>query len=507
MIPAMEALPHSQLDEFDQLLVRNTHPHEWKNPQPGGRYNLVVIGAGTAGLVATAGAAILGARVALVERSLMGGDCLNYGCVPSKTLIAASRVAQTVHEAAEFGLHLPAPPALRFDETMRRVRQVRANISEHDSAKRFAGLGADIFFGQARFLSRTSLEVAGTRLDFSKAIIATGARAAGLPVSGLKETGYLTNETIFSLTERPRRLVVIGAGPIGCELAQAFRRLGSEVAIICASPGLLPRDDPDAAQVLQKQFEREGIQMNFDARLQRVYQAGAEKTVVFDRGHGDELATADEILLAVGRAPNIEGLDLESAGVKYDGNGVIVDDRLMTSNPRIFAAGDIASRYQFTHAAEALARIALQNALFFGRKKASRLLVPWTTFTDPEVAHVGLDEQQARKEGIQAITITLPFSGNDRSATEGETAGFARVHTAGNGRLLGATIVGPHAGEIIGELTLAIQKRMRIAELGAIIHPYPTRAEIIKRLGDESMRARLRPWMKRLLKNFFAWSR
>jgi len=323
----------------------------------------------------------------------------------------------------------------------------------------------------------------------------------------LKEAGYLTNETVFSLAERPRRLLVMGAGPIGCELAQAFRRLGSEVAIVSMSPGLLPRDDPDAARVVEEQFAREGIAMHFNATIERVYQAGMEKIVVFHRGGGQELAATDEILLAVGRAPNLEGLELEAAGVKYDKNGVIVDERLRTSNLRIFAAGDVASRYQFTHAAEALARIALQNALFFGRKKAGSLLIPWTTFTDPEVAHVGLDHQQAAQKSLEVQTITLPFSRNDRAVTEGDASGFARVHAARDGRLLGATIVGPHAGEMIGELTLAIQKKMKIAELGAVVHPYPTRAEIIKRLGDESMRARLKPWMKNLLVKTFAWRR
>jgi pyruvate/2-oxoglutarate dehydrogenase complex dihydrolipoamide dehydrogenase (E3) component len=508
MTQVAEPLPHERIDQYDLTLRENTHPPDWQNPRPAGRYNLVVIGAGTAGLVSAAGAAMLGARVALIEKNLMGGDCLNFGCVPSKSLIAAARAAHAVRRAANFGIELAEPPEMRFHHVMERVRRIRSNISEHDSAKRFAALGVDVYFGQAQFVSPRAVEVAGTRLDFSKAIIATGARAAALPVPGLEKIGYLTNETVFSIREVPRRLIVVGSGPIGCELGQAFRQLGSYVTMLSASARLLPKDDPDAAMILQKRFEQEGIQMRFNARILRGECSASGKVLVFDRGHGEETAIADEILVAVGRAPNVEGLNLEAAGVKCNHLGVLVDERLRTSNSRIFAAGDIASRYQFTHAAEALARIALQNAIFFGRKKASALVVPWATFTDPEVAHVGLDEKQARDLGLQVKAITLPFADNDRAATDSDTSGFARVLVnVRNGRLLGATLVGSHAGEMIGELVLAIQKKMKISELSAVIHPYPTRAEIIKRLGDESMRSRLKPWIKRLLSRFFAWSR
>ncbi len=508
-VPPQTPLAHYDLDDqYDQILVQNTHPPDWKNPQPQGRYNLVVIGAGTAGLVSAAGAAMLGGRVALIERSLMGGDCLNYGCVPSKALIAAARAAHAVREATGFGIRSSHAVDVKLKDVMQRVRQIRASISEHDSAKRFAKLGADIFFGQAKFLTPSSLEVAGTRLEFSKAIIASGARAAELDVPGLKDAGYLTNETVFSITELPARLIVIGAGPIGCELGQAFRRLGSEVTMLTTGEGVLPKDDPRAAQVVQTQFEREGIRMIFGAKILRTEKTPLGKVVAFDRGHGEESVAADEILVAVGRAPNIEGLDLEAAGVQHDKTGVVVNDRLRTSNPRIFAAGDVASRYQFTHAAEALARIALQNALFLGRRKASSLLIPWATFTDPEVAHVGLEHREAIRAGLQVKTITLSFADNDRAATDSDSAGFARVYVnAGDGRLLGATIVGSHAGDMIGELVLAIQKRMKVTELSGVIHPYPTKAEIIKRLGDESMRSRLKPWIKRVLASFLAWTR
>lgn len=495
-------------DEHNQTLVNNTHPPAWKNPQPSGRYNLVVLGAGTAGLVSTAGAATLGARVALIERHLMGGDCLNYGCVPSKALIRAARAAHAVREAETFGVAAKAASAVDFAEVMRRLRRVRADISAHDSVQRFTGLGADVYLGNARFTSPNSIEVEGQRLEFSKAIIATGARAAKLPVPGLEEVGYLTNESVFSLTELPRRLVVVGAGPIGCELGQAFRRLGSQVAMLTDGAKLMPREDPETAAIVTEQFQREGIALCLGARILRAERSPEGKTIVFDRGRGEEKILCDEILVAVGRTPNVEGLNLEAAGVRYDRKGVWVDDHLRTSNPRIYAAGDISSRYQFTHAAEALARIALQNALFFGRKRASDLVIPWATYTDPEVAHVGLTAKEAGERAADVESFTLRLDDNDRAVVDGDAAGFARAHVSKkDGRILGATLVSRHAGESIGEFVLAIQKRMKLRELGAVIHPYPTQAEIIKRLGDSSMKSRLKPWMKKLLVRFFGWRR
>lgn len=494
-------------DEFNRQLIENAHPPGWVNPKPSEPYNLVVIGAGTAGLVSAAGAAILGARVALIERHLMGGDCLNYGCVPSKALISAARAAYAVEEAKEFGVHAEIRE-IRFAETMRRLRRVRAEIAPHDSAERFRGLGADIYLGEARFISRSSLEAAGERLEFRKTIIAAGARAAIPAIAGLEEAGFLTNETVFSLTELPRRLIVIGGGPIGCELAQSFVRLGSQVSIIQKSVRLLPRDDVDASAILKAQFEHEGIALFLGAEIRCVKRSGSGKTIVFDRGKGQEQIEGDEILIATGRAPNIENLNLESAGVESGKRGIVVDERLRTSNPNIYAAGDISSRFQFTHASEALGRIALQNALFFGRKQASDLIIPWCTYTDPEVAHVGLTAEEAQSRELSVETFNLPFAENDRAVVDGVTEGFVRVHASKkDGRILGATIVSSHAGESIGELVLAIQRKLRLRDLAGVIHPYPTQAEIIKRLGDFSMRSRFKPWMKNLLVKFFAWRR
>lgn len=501
---AVEVAP---ADEFNRKLVENAHPQDWRNPKPEGRYNLVVVGAGTAGLVAAAGAAILGARVALIERHLMGGDCLNYGCVPSKALIRAARAAYAVSEAREFGVET-SPAQIEFADVMRRVRRVRADIAPHDSVQRFAGLGMDVFLGHGHFTGKRSLEVEGERLEFSKAVIATGARAAAPPIPGLAEAGYLTNETVFSLTALPRRLVVIGGGPIGCELAQAFARLGSQVSLVSDVTMLLPREDAEASALLEQQFRREGIELFLGAKVERAEKSAVGKILIIDQGQGKQTVVGDEILVATGRTPNVEGLNMEAAGVKYDQHGVVADDHLRTSNHSVFAAGDISSRYHFTHAAEALGRIALQNALFFGRKRASNLVIPWCTYTDPEIAHVGLYEKDARAAGVELETFTLPFADNDRGVVEGDSAGFARVHVSKkDGKLLGATLVSRHAGESIGELVMAIQRRMKVGDLGAVIHPYPTEAEIIKRLGDASMRGRLKPWMKQTLIKFFRWRR
>jgi len=495
------------IDEFNEELVRNTHPPEWANPQPNGRYNLVVIGAGTAGLVASAGAAILGAKVALIERHLMGGDCLSYGCVPSKALIACARAAHAVRAATDYGISAKAT-SIDFAACMQRLRRLRAEISHHDSAPRFRAYGVHVFMGDARFVAPDKIEIDGQKLSFSKAIIASGARAAEPSIPGLRETGYLTNETVWALTALPERLIIIGGGPIGCELAQAFRRLGSDVVVLTNGSQLLPREDPDTAALLQSRFQMEGIQIITHAHMGRVEQAPAGKAVLFERDGSLQRLVGDDILVAVGRAPNIEGLGLKAAGVEHDHGGIKVNDRLQTTNPRIYAAGDICSKYKFTHAAEAMARIALQNALFFGRKRASDLVIPWCTYTDPEIAHVGFYENDARQHGFQVETFTSSFAENDRAIVDGETEGFGRVHMdRKSGKILGATLVGPHAGEMIGEFVLAIQQGLKLSDLSGVIHPYPTQAEIAKRLGDSSMKSRLKPWMKRLLSRFFEMRR
>ena len=484
--------------DFDGDLVAAVHPPTWTNPTPNGRYNLVVIGGGTAGLVSAVGAASLGARVALIERHWLGGDCLNTGCVPSKALIRAARAAYDVRAANDLGIAV-SEPRVDFPAVMERMRRLRAQIAPHDSAARLAGLGVDVYFGAARFVARDAVEVGGVRLAFARAVIATGARAAIPPVPGLAELSPLTNETVFSLTELPRSLIVIGGGPIGCELAQVFRRFGSEVTIIDREERLLPREDPEASAIVQAQLAREGVALVLGVELTGASRTTDGATLAYRRAGAAGTCVGDQLLVAAGRTPNVDGLALEVAGVEANPRGVVVDDHLRTTNRRIFAAGDVASRFQFTHAADAMARIALQNALFFGRKRASALVMPWCTYTDPEVAHVGLSEHEAKDRHGDVTTLTAQLAANDRAVLDGESEGFGRVHVDRKGRLLGATLVARHAGESIGEASLAMTTQQKLGALAATILPYPTQAEVWKRLGDAYNARRLTPRARSVL--------
>lgn len=493
----------------NRQLSENVHPAKWVNPEPAGRYNLVVLGAGTAGLICAAGAAGLGAKVALIERNLMGGDCLNTGCVPSKALIRAARAVHNAGTAEKFGVLGSNAISLDFKATMQRMRELRADISQHDSATRFRDdLGVDVFIGEGRFSGPDSIEVDAKTLRFKKAAICTGARASAPPISGLSEAGYLTNETVFSLTELPPHLAVIGAGPIGCELAQTFSRFGSKVTLIELSTTILGREDRDAAAILQTAFIREGIDLQLGVKILRIEKQDNTKVVYLERdGQQIEIAT-DKILVGVGRTPNTEGLGLQTAGVMFDTNGVKVNDRLQTSNPAVYAAGDICSAHKFTHLADAQARILLANALFKGRQKSSDLIVPWCTYTDPEIAHVGMYEQDAEAVGISVTTLTIPLAEVYRAVLDGETEGFARVHLQkGTDRILGATIVARHAGEMINEFSLAITNKLGLGAIARTIHPYPTQAEAIKKLADAYNRTRLTPFVKRLMSGWLKWQR
>ncbi len=495
-------------DAHNQKLVSNVHPADWKNPTPAPRYNLVVIGGGTAGLVSAVGAAGLGAKVALIEKHFMGGDCLNVGCVPSKAIIRAARAVAAVREAGEFGVNVPPGTTADFSKVMERMRRLRADISPHDSAKRFTELGVDIFLGGGKFTGPDTIEVGGQTLRFAKAVIATGARAAAPPIPGLKEVPYLTNETLFSLTELPKRLGVIGAGPIGCEMAQSFARFGSEVFLVETEHGLLPREDRDAAAVVRAQMLRDGVNILGGGREIRLAR-GANGVRLQSQPQGKAYdIEVDQLLVAVGRAPNVEGLGLETVGVEFDKKGVKVNDRLQTTNPRIYACGDICSSYQFTHAADFMARIVIQNALFKGRAKASSLIIPWATYTSPEIAHVGLYEKDAKAQGIEVDTFTQELSKVDRAILDGETEGFVRVHVRkGTDEIVGATVVAAHAGDLIGELTLAMKGKLGLKTIGATIHPYPTQAEAIRRTGDLYNRTRLTPFVKNLMNRWLAWQR
>ena len=506
--PQNHAVTISPMDEYNQQLLANVHPPDWANPTPAECYDLVVIGAGTAGLVTAKGAAGLGIglKVALIEKNLMGGDCLNVGCVPSKCLIRSSRVVADIKQAQPYGIQPPEQIQVDFPVVMARMRQVRTKISPVDSAASAKKAGVDVFFGSASFAGKNKITVGGQTLKFKKAVIASGARPVKPRIEGIEEVGYLTNETVFSLTELPPRLAVIGGGPIGCELAQAFQRLGSEVTLFHRGSHLLNKEDSDAAAVVQQAFIQEGIRLVLNCQMQGVEQSPEGKVISFVGDSGPESIVVDEILAGAGRKPNVEGLNLEAAGVAYDPKkGVQVNDNLRTTNPKIYAAGDICMNWKFTHAADAAARIVIKNTLFspFGLKqsKLSELVMPWVTYTDPEIAHVGMYEQEAQAKGIDCNTIKINFDDVDRALADGETEGFLKIlHQRGSDKILGATIVARHSGEMISEVTTAMIGNLGLSKLASVIHPYPTQAEAIRKSADTYRRTLLTPRTKRLLK-------
>lgn len=506
---------HSMLpdDEHNRILVGNVHPSDWPNPVPDGRYNLVVIGAGTAGLVTAAIAAGLGAKVALIERHLMGGDCLNVGCVPSKALIRASRAWADVLRGEEFGIRFSGEAKEDFPAVMTRMRQLRAQLSGTDSAQRFTSLGVDVFLGQAHFTSARTVQVGNATLEFAKASVCTGARASTPSIPGLQDTGYLTNETVFSLTELPRRLAIIGAGPIGCELAQTFARFGTQVYLIEALHGVMPKEDRDAAAIVEQGMIRDGVTLYCCGKSLTARRSEADKRLT-GGSHGRNYdITVDKILVSAGRRPNVEDLGLEAAGVQYDKTGVTVNDHLQTTNPHIYAAGDICSPYKFTHAADGMAQIVIQNALFphpFGlsRARVSSLVIPWATYTDPEIAHVGLYENEAKEKGYTVETFTYRLDEVDRAVLDGEAEGFARVHVeGGTDHILGATIVAAHAGDLINEFTLAMKAGLGLKTLASMIHPYPTQGEVVKKVANAWRKTTFTPRQKSILSKWFLWTR
>jgi pyruvate/2-oxoglutarate dehydrogenase complex dihydrolipoamide dehydrogenase (E3) component len=447
--------------------------------------------------------------VALIEKSYFGGDCLNAGCVPSKALLRAARAWADVRDAGAYGVHVPSGVRVDFAAIMERMRQLRADISKNDSVWRFRDLGVDVFLGAGRFTGPDMVEVDGRMLRFRKAVIATGTRPTVPPITGLAETGFLTNETVFSLTELPAQLAVIGAGPIGCELAQAFSRFGSQVTLLGKHAQILPREDREAAALVERSMIRDGVNLLLEAKVAWVQREGADKILHLEQGGTRRELRVQEILVAVGRTPNVQGLNLDVAGVEYDEKaGVKVNDRLQTTNRRIFAAGDICSRYKFTHAADAMARIVIQNALFLGRARLSKLVIPWCTYTDPEVAHVGLSEKEARQQGMSMKTYGQDLRDVDRAILDGDTQGFVKVHVReGGDTIIGATVVARHAGAMISELTLAMAGRLGLKSLGRTIHPYPTQAEAIRKAGDTYYRGKLTPFVKWLFQKWFAWTR
>jgi pyruvate/2-oxoglutarate dehydrogenase complex dihydrolipoamide dehydrogenase (E3) component len=392
---------------------------------------------------------------------------------------------------------------------MDRMRRIRARISSHDSAKRFRDLGVDVFLGEGRFTGKDTMDVGGRALRFKKAVIATGARPRRPTIEGIEEAGYLTNETVFNLTDRPQRIAVLGGGPIGCELAQVLCRLGSEVFLIHKHGHILDREDGDAAKIVQDVFLREGIGLFLDAEVTSVVKRSGEKVLSVRHGEAESEIAVNEIVIGAGRLPNVSGLGLETAGVAFDERGgVKVDDGLRTSNRNIYAAGDVSMHLKFTHAADAAARIVIQNALFLGRKRLSALTVPWCTYTDPEIAHVGMYEKEAAEAGIEIDTFIQPLEDVDRAVADSEEEGFVKVHVKrGTDRIVGATIVARHGGDMISELTLAMVGGLGLSAISGVIHPYPTQAEAIKRVGDAYNRTRLTPGIKKWFSRWFRWNR
>jgi len=506
----LERLEVFPLDEHNARLLDCTHPKVWKNPAPKPNYNVVVIGGGTAGLVTAAASAGLGATVALIEKNLLGGDCLNVGCVPSKALLRSAKVAHCVKNSSEYGIDV-GDFTVNFEKVMERLRRLRADIAPHDSADRFSReLGVDVFYGTGSFVSPNEIVVEGQILRFSKAVICSGGTAAIPKIPGIDKVPYLTNANVFNLTTLPPRIIILGSGPIGCELAQAFCRLGSQVFLINRTDRILGREDSDASEIIKANFKKEGVNMLLGYTMDKVSKVKdgspfPEIVLTISGAKGTIDIVADCLLVATGRKPNIADLGLNKAGVNHNENGIIVDDYLRTSKKHIFAAGDCCSEFKFTHVADFMARIVIRNALFFGSDKFSNLLIPWVTYTDPEVAHVGLYPRDLLERGIAFDTFTKKLEDNDRAIVDGVTAGFIRIHVKkGSDIILGATIVGEHAGDIISEISVAMKNKISLGKIATVIHPYPTLAESIRQAGDLFNKTRLTPFVKGLFRKIMA---
>lgn len=470
-----------------------------------GRYNVVVIGAGTAGLVTSAGTVGLGGRAALIEAGKMGGDCLNTGCVPSKALIASANLIERIRHAKKMGLR-EMEPSFRFEDVFARMRERRAKIEPHDSIERFESLGVDVFQGRAKFISPHEVEIDdGTRLKARNFVIATGTKALVLPIPGLDKVPYYTNETIFDkMSKAPKSMIILGGGPIGCEFAQVMRRLGVQVNLVELLPRLLPRDDADASALITQRFAEEGIEVFTGTKATSFEHKGDLIIATVENADGDERKLeAETLLVATGRKANVNNLGLEEAGVEFDRRGVKVDNTLTTSQPHIFACGDVAGPYQFTHSADYQARIVVRNILIpWFKTKADYTWVPWVTYTDPEVAHCGLTEDEAKKKNVAYEVYRYDWSDLDRAITDSETTGFIKVLTkAGKDKILGATVTGVHAGEVMHEVLVAAKHGIGLSKLSATIHAYPTLSSSVQRVADSFQKTKLTPTVA----NIFKW--
>lgn len=441
--------------------------------------DLCVVGAGSGGLSVAAGAQQMGANVVLFEAGEMGGDCLNYGCVPSKSLLMAGKTAQAMRRAERFGI-TPVEPALDAVKVRDHVKSVIGAIAPHDSQERFESFGVTVIREFARFTGPNTVEADGVKVQAKRIIVATGSSAFVPPITGINDVPYLTNETVFDLGEVPEHLIIIGGGPIGAELAQAHRGLGAKVTVVEAL-SLMPKDDAEAVEIVRRHLIADGVSLKEGAKVTAVHKTDAGIAVDIDKDGAAETLTGSHLLVAAGRAPNLQGLDLDKAGIRYSPKGIEVDARLRTSNKKVFAIGDCAGGFQFTHVAGYHASVLIKKVLFWLPSKVDYTALPWVTFTEPELAQVGHSEQTARDAGLDFQILRWSFAENDRAQAERQTDGFVKVIITPKGAVLGATIVGPHAGELIQTWALAITQKIKIGAIASMIAPYPTFGEVNKR--------------------------
>ena len=439
----------------------------------------IVVGGGSGGLSVAAGASQMGAEVVLLEKAKMGGDCLNYGCVPSKAMIAAAHAAHAVRRAGRFGI-AAAEPAIDFEKVHDHVHGVIGAIAPHDSVERFEGLGVRVIQEHGKFVGPNRVQAGDTVITAKRVVISTGSRAGVPPVPGLEDVPYLTNETVFDKKSAPDHLIVLGGGPIGSELAQAHRRLGCRVTIL-EMFSVLGKDDPELTEIVKNRMLSEGIAMREGIKVVRAERTDSGIAVIIEDDGREERIEGSDLLVSAGRVPNLDGLDLEAAGIEYDKRGVTVDARLRTSNRKVYAIGDAAGGFQFTHVAGYHAGIVLRNILFRLPARVDYSALPWVTYTDPELAHVGMTETQAREKYGDIRILRHPFAENDRAQAERDTDGLAKIVTTAKGVIVGASIVGPHAGELLQSWILPIQKKMKIGAVAGLIIPYPTLGEVNKR--------------------------
>jgi pyruvate/2-oxoglutarate dehydrogenase complex dihydrolipoamide dehydrogenase (E3) component len=469
-------------------------------------HDVIVIGGGAGGLVTTVGCAQLGLKTAVVERNRLGGDCLYHGCVPSKSLLRTAAVYKQAAEFERFGLPSVKLPPVRMSDVNARVKSVIEEIAQHDSAERFESLGAEVFMGQPRFLGPHEIAVDGERLSAKSIVISTGSSPRGLPIQGLEDSGYITNLDVFDLEELPRRLVVIGAGPIGSEMAHAFARLGSEVTVLDVAPQMLPREDADMAAVVQRRMEADGVRFRLGVKITSVEGSGADRKVHLEDGDKQVTLPADQILVAAGRTGNTDDLDLPKAGVAVEKGFITTNSKLQTSQKHILAVGDVNGRYLFTHVAGAEGSLAVRRVALRVGGSMSYRNVPWVTYTDPELASIGYNERSATEAGIDYHVVRQELSANDRAHAEGEPEGVAKVLLDRKDRVIGTQIAGLHAGELLLPSIFAVGKGWKFSEVMSPIYPYPTLGEIHKKAASGYMAPKLfNTRVRKILRTIFRY--